>query len=59
MTYQERAKLGAAAANARYHERAQALRELLERGEGLKRAAHKAGMAVRTARRWRQHWSRR
>lgn len=59
MTYHERAKLGAQATNARYHERAKVLIDLLDQGEGIKRAAHQSGMAIRTARRWRQHWSRR
>lgn len=52
----ERAKLGAAATNARYYERAETLRQLLEQGECLKRAAWKAGMAYRTARRHRRRF---
>ena len=58
MTMTERAKLGAAVANARWIEpRAQVL-ALLEQGECIKRAAHKAGVAVRTARRYRQRQER-
>jgi hypothetical protein len=56
MTMRERARLGAQAANARYVERAETLRQLLEQGEHIKRAAWKAGMAHRTARRWRQRF---
>lgn len=56
MTMHERAKLGAAVTNARYRERAEALRELLERGEAFKRAAWRAGMSERAARRWRKRF---
>jgi transposase-like protein len=56
MTMAERAKLAAKATNAPYYERAETLRRLLEEGEHIKRAAWKAGMAHRTARRWRQRF---
>lgn len=39
-----------------FFERAETLRQLLEEGEHIKRAAWKAGMADRTARRWRRRF---
>ena len=39
-------------------ERAEALRQLVEQGEPLKRAAWKVGVAERTARTYRQKWER-
>jgi hypothetical protein len=56
MTRQERGKLGNQAMSRKARERAEALRGLLDEGECLKRAAFKAGMAYRTARRWRGTW---
>lgn len=57
MTLRERSKLGAQAQAQRAAERADAVRRLLNEGEGIKRAAFKAGVAVRTARRYRRRWS--
>ena len=57
MDMSERARLGGEAAAARYRERAEALRRLLDQGEGFKRAAWKAGMSIRAARRWRRRFS--
>ena len=56
MTLAERASRGGRIANAKHRERAETLRQLLEEGEHIKRAAFKAGMAHRTARRWRQRF---
>jgi len=54
MTHHERSKLGAAAVARKAAERAETLRRHLEAGEGFKRAAWAAGVAERTARRYRQ-----
>ncbi len=54
MTLRERGKLGNRALAEKAAMRAETLRSLLAEGEGLKRAAWKAGMAERTARRWRK-----
>lgn len=56
MTLHERAKLGAAVRAAQAAERAETLRRLLEQGVGFKRAAWATGVAVRTARRYRQRF---
>ncbi len=39
-------------------ERAEAMRQLVEQGEGLKQAAWRVGVAERTGRRYRQKWER-
>jgi transposase len=56
MTLHERSRLGAAAQAQRAAERAETLRRLMKDGEAFKRAAHKVGVSVRTARRYRQRW---
>ena len=56
MTLQERGILGATTVSRLAKERGDRLRALLDQGEPLKRAAWKAGMACRTARRHRQRW---
>lgn len=57
MNMSERARLGGEVTAARYRERAETLRQLLEQGEGFKRAAWRSGMSVRAARRWRRRFS--
>ena len=54
MTMTERAKLGGAVAAERAAARREAVLKLLAEGECLKRAAWRAGVAYRTARRYRQ-----
>jgi hypothetical protein len=54
MTLQERAKLGGAVAAQRAAMRAETFRRLMEEGLGFKRAAWKAGVSIRTARRYRR-----
>src|SRR5438094_2304343 len=51
MSMADRARRGGEAMARRYAERAETLWTELARGESLKRAAHTAGIAVRTARR--------
>ncbi len=58
MTLRERSVLGNAVVAAKAAERAETLRQLVEQGEGFKRAAHRVGVAMRTARRYRQRWER-
>lgn len=56
MTLQERGKLGNEAMRQAALERARRLRDMLERGECLKRAAHHVGISYRTAKRYRARW---
>ncbi len=57
MPLRERSALGNAVVAQRAAERADTLRRLVEQGEGFKRAAARVGVAVRTARRYRQRWN--
>jgi hypothetical protein len=56
MTLHERSRRGAAVIAQKAAIRAELVRRLLEEGEHLKRAAWKAGVSHRTARRYRQRW---
>ena len=57
MTLRERSLLGAQARARQAAERAEIVRRYLERGEGIKRAAFKAGVSYRTARRYRRRFA--
>ena len=54
MTLRERLQLGARKRSLQAQQRAETVRRLLAEGECIKRAAFKAGVAVRTARRYRR-----
>ena len=56
MTLHERSRRGAAVRAQQAAMRAETLRRLLEDGEHIKRAAWKAGVSHRTARRYRQRF---
>jgi hypothetical protein len=54
MTLAERARLATQIRQSAAAMRALRLRRLLDEGEGLKRAAHRVGVSIRTARRYRR-----
>jgi hypothetical protein len=56
MTLHERSRRGAAVIAQKAAQRAETVRRLLDEGEHIKRAAWKAGVSHRTARRYRQRW---
>lgn len=56
MDLSERGKIGNAVMAQQAAERAEQLRRHLEEGEAFKRAAHRVGVSVRTARRYRGSW---
>jgi hypothetical protein len=56
VTLHERARRGAAVIAQKAAMRAEIVRRALEEGQGIKRAAWKASVSIRTARRYRMRW---